>query len=79
MATKSKSTTKKTVAKTTNGHGKNLTAQVHALMRRPKGATRAEILKLTGWKAVNVNQIAGDQPGYKINKSERLFRYRCTG
>jgi hypothetical protein len=79
MTKAKKTTSKKAAGNKTNGHGKNLTAQVHALMRRPKGATRAEILKLTGWKAVNVNQIAGEQPGYKINKSERPFRYRCTG
>jgi hypothetical protein len=83
MATKAKKTTtkkpaKKTVKTNGNGNG-NKTQAVVALMRRAKGVTRAEILKVTGWKAVNVNQIAGDQPGYKIDTKERPFTYRCTG
>ena len=51
-----------------------LLADAFKLLKRPKGATRAELLEALGWKAVSVQQITGNAA--KIDKSERPFRYR---
>jgi 3-methyladenine DNA glycosylase Mpg len=82
MATKAKAkktTAKKTVKKTakkTNGSGKS--EQVIALMRRANGVTRAEVLELTDWSAVSMQQLA-KSAGVKltVDKSERPYRYRA--
>jgi hypothetical protein len=52
MATKK---AKKAAAKT---NGKNKTQAVVALMRRPKGVTRKEVVALTEWSAVSMQQVA---------------------
>ena len=52
MATKK---AKKAAAKT---NGKSKTQAVVALMRRPKGVTRKEVLALTEWSAVSMQQLA---------------------
>ncbi len=57
----------------------NKTADVIALLKRAKGATRAEILELTGWKAVSVQQLA-TSAGVKlqVDESERPFKYKVA-
>jgi hypothetical protein len=76
--------TKRVAVKGEWGVVDNKVEKARSLMRRAKGATRAEILKGTGWKAINVNQIAGDLPGYKIvdadgkvDGNKRPFHYHC--
>jgi hypothetical protein len=73
-----KAKTKKTVAKKINGKSnKSKTQSALALLRRPKGATRVEILKALGWAAVSVQQLTANSGGkLKIDKSERPFTYR---
>jgi hypothetical protein len=73
----------KKVAKKTNGAkkakatGENKTAKVIALMKRAKGVTRAEVLELTGWKAVSMQQLA-ENAGVKlvVDESARPFHYK---
>jgi hypothetical protein len=56
----------------------NKTADVVALMKRAKGVTRAEVLELTGWKAVSMQQLA-KSAGVKLKVSEeRPFHYKVA-
>ena len=58
------------------------TAKILALIRRPKGATLAEIMKVTDWQAHSVRgfiSIAGKKHGIKIESSksesgDRVYR-----
>jgi len=52
------------------------TAQIVALMQRPGGVTREEVLAATGWTAVSMQQQA-KQGGVtlKVDKSVRPYRY----
>lgn len=53
-----------------------LVSKVVTLMKRAKGVTREEVLKLTGWKAVSMQQIAdGQGVKLKIDKESRPFHY----
>jgi len=73
MATKSKKSTTK--AK----RGENKTAKVIAMLKRPSGVTRTEVLKVTGWKAVSMQQVATNAGvKLKIDDSERPYRYRAA-
>jgi hypothetical protein len=72
-ATKSKSSKAKKTSKT-NGSKKvagktpraeSKMAKVRAMMQRASGCTRAQILELTGWRAVSPQQIA-EKAGLKI-------------
>jgi hypothetical protein len=77
-----KTSTKTTAKKKTNGGSKagGKSAQVIALMQRPKGCTREEVLVLTGWKAVSMQQLATNAGvKLKIDDSERPYRYRTAG
>jgi hypothetical protein len=75
--TKARKTTK---AKKANGTAKSKTAQVVQLMRRAKGVTRAEVLELTGWQAINMNAVAkAAHVKIRIDKSSFPYRYRCNG
>ena len=82
MATKTKKTTTKKPTKTATkkANGSSKTAQVIALMKRASGVTRAEVLELTGWKAVSMQQVAASG-GVKI-KLEKVEGkptvYRCN-
>jgi hypothetical protein len=59
----------------------NKKAEVIALMKRPKGATLAEIMKATGWQPHTVRgfvSILGSKGGEKVesarNDTERIYR-----
>jgi hypothetical protein len=69
-----KKVTKKTAKKAT---GDNKTSKIITLMKRTKGVTRAEVLELTGWKAVSMQQLA-ENAGVKlvVDESERPFHYK---
>lgn len=55
----------------------NKTAEVVALMKRVGGVTREEVLVVTGWKAVSMQQVAGNAGvKLKIDDRERPFVYR---
>lgn len=57
----------------------NKTAEVIALMKRAKGVTRAEVLELTGWKAVSMQQLAkSNGVKLKVDESERPFKYKVA-
>ena len=60
----------------------NKTQDVLAKMRTAKGITRAEILDMTGWKAVSVQQLVtaqGLNPDKDLKISEeRPFTYRLA-
>jgi hypothetical protein len=92
MASKAKSTKAKKASKTTakkanggTGGTVNLSkiiksAKVIALMKRAKGVTRAEVLELTGWKAVSMQQLAkSGGVKLKIDKKEKPYRYLTEG
>lgn len=80
--------TAKKAAKGSNGVKKhtpregNKTQDVLAKMRTAKGVTRAEILEMTGWKAVSVQQLVkaqGLNPDKDLKISEeRPFSYRLA-
>jgi hypothetical protein len=68
---------KKAVAKKSNGENK--TAKVVALMKRAKGVTREEVLKLTGWKAVSMQQLATNAGvKLKVLDESRPFHYKAA-
>ena len=73
MATKSKKSTTKSKP------GENKTAKVVAMLKRPSGVTREEVLTVTGWKAVSMQQVATNA-GVKL-KMEKIegkpIRYRA--
>jgi hypothetical protein len=73
MATKTK--TKKSNGKTAKPR-QNKLAKIVALLKRPSGCTRDDVLKATGWMAVSMQQqarAAGIK--LKINKEQRPYRY----
>lgn len=70
-----------TKAKKTNGGPRkgSALAKVAGMLQRPKGTTRAEILKATGWTAVSVQQQAAAAGlKLKIDDSARPYRYRAV-
>jgi len=74
MATKSKKSTTKAKP------GENKSAKVIAMLKRPSGVTREEVLKVTGWKAVSMQQVATNA-GVKLkidDSNGRPFRYRAA-
>ena len=69
-----KSASKKNGAAKKPREGK--TSKVIALMKRAKGVTREEVLKVTGWKAVSMQQLAKSSGvKLKVDESERPYRY----
>lgn len=71
-----KGATKKAASKP-RGEGK--TAEVGKLLKRASGVTRAQILELTGWKAVSVQQLATSLGvKLKIDETKRPFVYRAA-
>jgi hypothetical protein len=73
MATKAKATPSK------KANGKNKTQAVAALMRRPKGMTREEVLALTQWPSVSLQAVA-NAAGVKlrVDNKERPYRYHAA-
>jgi hypothetical protein len=68
----------KTAAKTRNGANK--TEMILALLRRPKGCTRQDVLNTTKWKAVSLQQVAAAcGVRLRVEKKERPYRYRAGG
>jgi hypothetical protein len=59
--------------------GESKTAKVVAMLQRASGCTREEVLALTGWKAVSMQQVA-ESAGVKL-KMEKVegkpIRYRA--
>jgi hypothetical protein len=79
--TTTKKPAKKTAAPKANGVAhRAMSEQIVALMRRPKGVTRAEVLELTKWPSVSMQQQAkAAGVKLKVDKSVRPFRYRTSG
>jgi hypothetical protein len=72
--TKSKKTTAK---KTTSKKTISKSAQVVAKMQTASGCTREQALKILGWKAVSMAQVAGPSRTLKIDRSNPAsFVYR---
>jgi hypothetical protein len=76
-------TTKKPAAKKAKKAGAkkvdNKTAQIIALMKRAKGVTRVEVLKVTGWKAISMQAIARSHGiKMKVDESSRPFHYKAA-
>jgi len=71
---KAKATNKPAAKKSTSSAGSaNKKAEVIALLKRPKGATLAEIMKATGWQPHTVRgfvSILGSKGGQKIESSK---------
>lgn len=75
-----KSTAKKGSAKKTapKARGNSKTAKVVALLKNG-GCTREQVLKLTGWKAVSMQQLAKSSGlKLKVDESQRPFRYKAA-
>jgi len=71
-----KKSAKKAAGKKRAANGEHKTTKVIALMKRAKGVTREEVLALTGWKAVSMQQLAKSAGvKLKVNKDERPFHY----
>lgn len=76
---KAKKAVAKKTAKKAKRTGSTISAQVIAMLKRKGGATREQILKVTGWKAISVQQVAAGQGvKLKINKDERPFHYMAA-
>ena len=71
MATKAKATPSK------KANGKNKTQAVAALMRRPKGMTREEVLALTQWPSVSLQAVAKAFK-LRVDNKERPYRYHAA-
>lgn len=58
----------------------NKTAEIVSLMKRREGVTREEVLAVTGWKAVSMQQVA-DLAGVKLKVYDKIrpFKYRVIG
>jgi hypothetical protein len=71
MTTKKKKTTakKKIVKRAVPNGGKS--AKVIALLQRPQGVTRKQILQVTGWKAVSVQALA-KSAGVKLKIDKKV-------
>jgi hypothetical protein len=56
----------------------NKLAKIVALLKRPSGCTREEVLKATGWMAVSMQQQArAADLKLKVDESKRPFVYRA--
>ena len=54
-------------------------AIIHEMLKRPEGCTREEILSMTGWPSVSVQQCAGQlKIELAVDKASRPFRYRAA-
>lgn len=62
--------------RTPSTSGKGKAFEIVALMRKPGGVTREEVLAAMGWKAVSMQQQA-EQAGVvlKVDKSSKPYRY----
>jgi hypothetical protein len=76
--------TTKTKSKKSNGKTakprQNKLAKIVALLKRPGGCTRDDVLKATGWMAVSMQQqarAAGIK--LKVDDSQLPYRYRAGG
>lgn len=53
-------------------------AEVLALLRRKEGCTRDEVLRVTGWKAVSMQEMAKSLGvGLRVEKDAKPFRYHA--
>jgi hypothetical protein len=72
----------KTKAKKANGKAakrQNKSAKIVTMLRRPGGVTREAVLAATGWKAVSMQQIAGNAGiKLKVDESKTPFVYRAA-
>jgi hypothetical protein len=81
MATKSKKAT--AAKKATNGKSAaprkaSKSARIAAMLKRPSGCTREQVLALTGWKAVSMQQMAASAGiKLKIDTSKLPYVYRA--
>jgi hypothetical protein len=76
MATKTKA--KKSNGKTAKPR-QSKSAKIVAMLQRPSGVTREQVLKVTGWKAVSMQQMAGNAGiKLKVDESKRPFVYRAA-
>jgi hypothetical protein len=59
--------------------GQNKTQAVVALMRRPKGVTREEVLVLTKWPSISMQALAKSAGviGFRVGDKQRPFTYHC--
>jgi len=76
-----KTATKKTVKRAApKANGTTYNAKIISMMKRPSGVTRAEVLKLTSWKAVSMQQqAAAGGVRLKMEKVEgKPTVYRCN-
>ncbi len=78
-ATKKTSARRATKVATNTARNGNKTAKIVALMQRAGGVTRAEVLKVTKWKAISMQQVA-EKAGVKlrVDTKERPFKYRVV-
>lgn len=75
----SKAKTARKTAKKTTARRTIKTERIVALMRRPSGVTRKEVLKATGWKAVSMQQIAEKaHVKLRVDKKVTPFKYRVA-
>lgn len=73
-----KAVAKKATAKRAKRDG-STSAKVIAMLRRKGGATRSQILQVTKWKAISVQQVAkGQGVKLKIDTSKRPFHYMAA-
>ncbi len=71
-----KSGTKKGAKKKGGPRADSMTSKIVAKMKNG-GITRAEVLKMTGWKAVSMQQLAGNAGVTLKVSEERPFTYSC--
>jgi hypothetical protein len=74
--------TTKTKSKKSNGNAPrkvSKAAKIAKMLRRKSGVTRDQVLKVTGWKAVSMQQMAGNAGiKLKIDSSKFPYVYRAA-
>ena len=66
-----------TSKKSTQAARGNKTAKIIAMLARPSGATREQVLKATGWKAISMQQVTEKaHVKLRVDKKVTPFVYR---
>lgn len=65
--------------KSTDAARGNKTAKIIALLRRKDGATREQVLKATGWKAISMQQVTEKaNVKLRVDRKVRPFVYKVN-
>ncbi len=74
-----KATARRANHKSTQAARGNKTAKIVALLKRKDGATREQVLKACGWKAISMQQVAEKaHVKLRVDRKARPFVYKVA-